>query len=138
MPDLGALVARDYLATMDASKLFESPVFRSALKAQDKQISELTETLSRAAMPALPIFDKLSQSMAAAAAAFDSPAMHSVLEAQEKQVAALSAALSKLVMPDIVSLDNIQKAIASLGAANTTLSAGPTQNRLNDAISTAD
>lgn len=89
-------------------------------------------------MRALPVFDKLSQSMAAAAAAFDSPAMHSVLEAQEKQVAALSAALSKLVMPDIVSLDNIQKAIASLGAANTTLSAGTAQNRLKDAFSTVD
>lgn len=138
MPDLGALVTRDYLATIDASKLFDSPVFRSALEAQEKQISKLAETLSRAVIPALPAFDKLAQSMAAAAAAFDSPAMHSALEAQEKQVAALSEALSKLVMPDIVSLDDIQKAIASLGAANTTLIAGTAQKRLNDAISTVD
>ncbi len=138
MPDLGALVARDYLATIDASKLFDSPALRSVLEAQEKQFAKLVETLSKAVMPALPAFDKLAESMAAATAAFDSPAMRSVLEAQEKQVAAMSAALSKLVMPDIAGLENIQKAIASLGAANATLGADSAQKRLNEAISTVD
>lgn|GEM_PF-152752 len=138
MPDLGALVARNYLATTDISKLFESPALRSALEAQMQQYTELAESLSKAVMPALPIFDKLAASMAAATTVFDSASMRSLLEAQEKQVAAVSAAMSNLVMPHNVGLENIQKAIASLSAANAALGADSAQKRLNEAISTVD
>ena len=138
MPDLGALVARDYLATIDISKLFDSPAIRSVLEAQTQQYAKLAETLSKTVMPALPAFDKLAESMAAATAVFDSPAMRSMLEAQEKQLAAMSTALSKLVVPEITGLENIQKAITSLGVASAALGADSAQKRLNEAISTVD
>lgn len=138
MPDLGALVARDYLAAIDTSKLFDSPALRSMLEAQEKQLARLAESLGKAVMPALPVLDKLAESMAAATAVFDSPAMRSVLEAQEKQVAAMSTALSKLAVPQMTGLENIQKAIASLGAAGTAPGTDSAQRRLSEAIITVD
>lgn len=138
MPDLGALVARDYLATVDVSKLFDSPGLRAVLEAQEKQVSKIVETLNNAVIPALPAFEKLVESMAAATAAFDSPAMRSVLEAQEKQVTAISATLSKLVMPNISGFEDIQKIIASLGAANAALNGSSAQTQLNEAVSMVD
>lgn len=138
MPALGALVAHNYLATIDASKFFDSPAFRSLLEAQTQQYAKLAETLSQTVMPAMPAFDKLAESMAVATAAFDAPAMRSILEAQEKQVAAMSAALSRLVVPEMTGLENIHKAITSLGAASAALDADSAQKRLSEAISTVD
>ncbi len=138
MPDLGALVARDYLATIDASTLFDSPALRSALEAQSHQMAELAETLSKVVTPALPTFDKLAESLALATATFDTPAIRSLLEAQEKQLAAISAAVSKLAMPKMIGLENIQKAIESVGAASSVLGVGSAHKRIGEAVSTAD
>lgn len=138
IPDLGALVARDFLATIDTSAIFDSPAIRSVFEAQTQQYAKLAESLSKVVMPALPTFDKLAESMAAATAVFDSPAMRSVLEAQEKQIAAMSEALGKLVVPRLIGLEGVQKALASLCTASTTLGTDSAHRRLSEAISTVD
>lgn len=137
MPDLGALVARHYMATIDTSQLLDSPVLRSVFEAQAQWCAKLGESLSRAVMPALPTLDTLAASMAAATATFDSPAILSMLEAQEKQLTAISAALSKLAAPQMTGLEDIQQVLASL-SAGATRGADSAQQRLSEAISTLD
>lgn len=138
MPDLGALIARDYLATIDTSKLFDSPALRSVLEAQTHQYAKLADVLSKAVMPTMPAFDKLAESIAAATATFDAPALRSILEAQEKQVAAIASALSKLEVPEMTGLKNIQKAITSLNIPSAAQRADTAQKRLSEAITAAD
>lgn len=72
MPDLAALVARDYLATIDTSALFEGPEFRAMLETVNQQHAELAEKLTKIVMPSLPVLDIPAESIAAAAAAVDS------------------------------------------------------------------
>lgn len=113
MPDLGALVTRDYLARIDTSPLFDSPAFQSAL-------------------------DRLAASIVAAAATFDARAPRSILEAHEEQVATMAAALSKLVAPEMAGLTSMQKAIASLGSTSAVLGTDSAQKRLSEAITARD
>ena len=134
MPDLGALVARDYLASVDLSPLFDNHAMRSVLAAQEQQYAKLAESLSEVVMPVLPAFDKLAKSMAAATAAFDSPALHSILEAQNKQLAAMSEAIGQLAVPQAAGLENIRKAIANFGAASAALETGSAPRGLSEMI----
>ena len=85
-------------------------------------------------LPALPAFDKLAQSMAAATAVFDSPALHSILEAQNKQLAAMSEAIRQLAVPQVAGLENIRKAIANFGAASAALEIGSPARGLSEMI----
>lgn len=134
MPDLSALVARDYLATLDTSELLDSPAMRSVLEAQTQQYAKLAESVIKVVTPALPTLDKVAASMAAATATFDSPALRSVLESQERQLTAISTALSKLIAPQMTGLENVQKAIASLSSPGAAPGADNTR-RLSEAIS---
>ncbi len=72
MPDLAALVARDYLATIDTSVLFHGPAFRAMLDAVNQQHADLAEKLTKIVMPSLPALDIPTESIAAAAATADS------------------------------------------------------------------
>ncbi|WNM25962.1 type IV toxin-antitoxin system AbiEi family antitoxin domain-containing protein [Demequina capsici] len=138
MPDLGALVARDYLAANDVSALLDSPALQSALEAQTKQITALTTTLSETVLSAFPSIDQLAQAIASATATFDSAALRAALDTQAKQVAAMSQTLERLVTSQAAALPNIQQAIANLSAAGIAARATSAQKRVSEAIVAAD
>lgn len=114
IPDLGALVTRDYLASNDVSALFDTRAMRSVLDAQAKHFAGIADALSKVVMPTLPVLDKLAESIRAATAAFDTPALRSLLRSQEEQIAAMSGAVSKLAVPETLALDTIKAALGHM------------------------
>ncbi|MFT0847691.1 type IV toxin-antitoxin system AbiEi family antitoxin domain-containing protein [Actinomycetaceae bacterium L2_0104] len=137
IPELSALVAREYLTRLDTSELIDSPAVRSVLEAQTKQYAKIAESLSEVVMPVLPVLDKLTASMSAATAVFDSPKMRSILEAQKKQLATISKALSELVVPQKTVPEGIRKASSNPSSAGAALSVDNTR-RLSEAINVVD
>ena len=121
MPDLSALVAREYLATFDVSKLIDSPGIRSVLEAQAQLYATLAESLSKIAMPAL----------AAAAGSFDSPTMRSTLEAQATVAA---TALNSLVASQMTDPESIRNGIAAIAPPE----ANRMQQRLGEAFNAVE
>lgn len=100
--DLGALVARDYLASIDLSTL-------------GSVSTHLARAVSEALKPVLPVLDSLG-SIAAKVAALDSAGLHTVLDAQTKQLTAIYEVVSKLMTQQGPGLEGVRNAIAQLDA----------------------
>lgn len=69
MPDLSALVARDYLATLDTSKFLDGPAVQSVLEAQEKQLAAMSMDLSKLAVPQMTGLEKIQTAIASLSSA---------------------------------------------------------------------
>lgn len=77
IPDLGARVTRDYLASIDLSPLFHTPALRSLASGQREQLAALSRAISTLVVPNAPSLGSIAQprgSVDAAAATMQSEA----------------------------------------------------------------
>lgn len=69
IPDLGALVTRDYLASIDLSALFDTPALRSLASGQRKQLAAMSRAIGKLVASNTPAQDGITKALGSFGAA---------------------------------------------------------------------